>query len=341
MQEADDIAGQKVLTAYARVHPLGWFVFVETPIEEAYAPLYRSIQRSGYVLLGALALAFIAGTFLARRMVVPIQALRAGAARIGAGDLAQRIDIKTGDEVEALANQFNDMAGRLQESYADLEKKVEDRTAELTEALAQQTATSEVLRVNPSSRGELEPIFNVILASAIGCAKQPTARCTCAKTTATGPPRAKAHLPASAEQIGGGATSFSRGPTCPSAAPYPPGRPVLVADWQPAGLSRPRSRDGCRRRPRGHRSMFAMPMLKDDELVGVVAFYRREVRPFTESRSRWCTNFAAQAVIAIENTRLLSELRQRTDDLSPVAARNCAPRRTAWCRPRNLLRSAN
>ncbi len=71
-----------------------------------------SIQRTGYVLFGALALAFIAGMFLARRMVVPIQALRAGAARIGAGDLAQRIDIKTGDEVEALADQFNDMAGQ-------------------------------------------------------------------------------------------------------------------------------------------------------------------------------------------------------------------------------------
>ena len=80
VREAVDIGGRDVLTAYAPVNPLGWFVFVETPIEEAYAPLYKSIQRTGYVLLGALALAFVAGMFLAGRMVVPIQALRAGAA---------------------------------------------------------------------------------------------------------------------------------------------------------------------------------------------------------------------------------------------------------------------
>src|SRR5215471_14315578 len=72
-QEADDIDGKKVLTAWAPVAPLVWFVFVETPIEEAYAPLYTAIERIGLVLLGALALAFAAGLFLARRMVVPIR----------------------------------------------------------------------------------------------------------------------------------------------------------------------------------------------------------------------------------------------------------------------------
>ena len=130
IETATDIQGRRVLTAFAPVAPLGWTVFVELPVDEAYQPLITSIQRTALVLFGALFLAALAGIFLARRMVVPIQALRAGAARIGGGDLAQRISVKSGDELEALADQFNDMAGRLQESYADLEKKVEVRTAE-------------------------------------------------------------------------------------------------------------------------------------------------------------------------------------------------------------------
>jgi nitrate/nitrite-specific signal transduction histidine kinase len=96
---------------------------------------------------------------------VPIQTLPAGAAHLGSGDLGRRIAIKTGDEVEALAAQFNDMAGRLQESYANLEKKVELRTQELSESLQQQTATSDVLRVISSSPSELDPIFQTILAN--------------------------------------------------------------------------------------------------------------------------------------------------------------------------------
>jgi signal transduction histidine kinase/CheY-like chemotaxis protein len=129
-----DIGGRRVLSAYAEVTPPGWLVFAELPIDEAYAPLYDSALRSGVIILVALVLAIFAGLFLARRMVVPIRALRDGAVRIGSGDLGQRLSIKTGDELEALGDQFNAMAARLQESYAGLEGKVEERTRQLEAA---------------------------------------------------------------------------------------------------------------------------------------------------------------------------------------------------------------
>ena len=162
-----------MLIASAPCAPLGWLVFVETPVQEAYAPLYASLQRTGLVLLGALALAFAAGMFLARRMVVPIHALRAGAARLGSGDLGQRIAIKTGDEVEALANQFNDMAGRLQESHANLERKVEERTQELHQrtdelgrSVGELRALGEVSQAVNSTL-DLETVLSTIVAKAV------------------------------------------------------------------------------------------------------------------------------------------------------------------------------
>jgi HAMP domain-containing protein len=116
MQVAKDIQGRRVLTTYAPIPPIGWLVFVELPVDEAYRPLYAKIRRMALLLLAGLGLAVLAGTLLARAMVGPIHALQAGVARINSGDLSQRISIKTGDELEILADQFNDMAGKLRQS---------------------------------------------------------------------------------------------------------------------------------------------------------------------------------------------------------------------------------
>ena len=126
-----NLAGQKVFPAYAVIPDLGWAVLVERPTKEAYAPLYASILRTSALLLLGLGMATLASLLIGGRVVRPVEVLRQGAARIGAGVLDHRIEVRTGDELEALATEFNRMAAQLQESYAGLEQKVRERTHEL------------------------------------------------------------------------------------------------------------------------------------------------------------------------------------------------------------------
>lgn len=130
----EDLTGQRVLSTYATVPSLGWLVFVELPLSEAYAPIYASIGRSSFLLVVLLAGAVLVSLFLSRRMTGPIQLLTQGARRIGSGDLGLRLAIKSGDELEALGDQFNRMAAHLRDSYATLERKVIERTSELEKA---------------------------------------------------------------------------------------------------------------------------------------------------------------------------------------------------------------
>src|SRR5215813_12114161 len=166
VQVAQNLEGREVLTAYAQIAPLSWLVFVELPRAEAYARLYTTIKRTGLLLLAALGLAVVAGMFLARQMVVPIKALQAGAVRIGHGELGQRISVKTGDELEVLADQFNEMAGRLQDSYADLERKVATRTRELARSVSELRALGDVSQAVNSTL-DLQNVLATIVSKAV------------------------------------------------------------------------------------------------------------------------------------------------------------------------------
>src|SRR5262249_56124452 len=114
------------------------------PLSEALQPVYAVLYRTLGVLAGGLLLAALAGVWLARRMVVPISAVAQGAARIGGGDLDYRIDVHSGDEVQSLADSFNDMGSRLKGYYAGLDPTVAHRTPHLPQAPEHQTPTADL-----------------------------------------------------------------------------------------------------------------------------------------------------------------------------------------------------
>ncbi len=129
---AHDLQGKKVISAYALVPGLDWAVIIERPVEDAYEPIYASILRTSSLLLVGLGVALLATLLVSRRVVRPLETLRHGVERIRKGDLTTRLNLKTGDEIEILADEFNEMATHLREAYSGLELKVAERTQKLT-----------------------------------------------------------------------------------------------------------------------------------------------------------------------------------------------------------------
>ena len=160
-----NLQGGQVLTAYASIKSLGWHVFVEQPIAEAFKPLYDAFIGTCILLFAGLGLSVMASILVAKRMINPIQAIKQGAERIGTGNLDQDILVSTGDELQTLAEQFNTMSRRLRNSYAELENKVIERTQELSLTLEQQTATGHILSVISNSPSDLQPVLDAIVNS--------------------------------------------------------------------------------------------------------------------------------------------------------------------------------
>jgi len=131
---ARNLQGAKVISSYAPIASLDWAVFIERPVQEAYEPLYASMLRTSSLLLVGLGVALLASFFVARRVVTPLEMLRKGAERIRKGDLSARLEMKTGDEIEILADEFNDMATNLRQAYEGLERKVAEPTQALSVA---------------------------------------------------------------------------------------------------------------------------------------------------------------------------------------------------------------
>jgi len=306
---ARDSAGEPVLAGFAPIEALGWRVLVEQPESAVFAPLYDSVLRTILLLLAGVAISVIASAFLVRRMVEPIRALQSGAERIGAGDLGSRIEVRTGDELEALAGRFNTMAEQLRESYAGLERKVEERTAELRESLEQQTATANVLKVISSSPTDVMPVFEAIVRSARTLGEAGAAFAFRFDGERIHYVTSDGTLPEWVE------LTRSRPPWEPSRGTLS-GRTVLAREVvciedKLADAQYEQSPVGGRT----GRRLLGVPMMRGEAVIGVLALMWSEPGPVPQRVIAIMRTFADQAVIAVENVRLFNEIQEKSRQL--------------------------
>ncbi len=304
-----DLAGTQVIASYAPIESLNWFVFVDQPVAEVYAKLYTSILRTGLLLLAGLVISALCALALARGMVRPIRTLADGAQRIGEGDLDQTIVVRTGDELEGLADRFNRMTTQLRESYAGLERKVDERTHELANSLEQQTAISEILRVISSSPTDVQPVLDAVAARAALLCQAPFSRVMLidgdALVPAAGHTRdvETAWMPSDVVPLDRASLS-GRAVVDRETVHFPDVVPLFDSEFPSARANMLRFK--CR-------SVLAVPLMRESGAYGAIVLARHEPGLFPPDQVALIQTFARQAAIAIDNVRLFNQTKEALD----------------------------
>ncbi len=259
---------------------------------------------------------------LNQRTVLSLPFLREGQA-IGCLFLRRTVVLPFSEKQIALLQTFADQAIIAIENVRLFEAE-QQRTHELTESLEQQTATSDVLRVISSSPGELEPVFQAMLENATRICEAKFGNLLLYEGATFRVSAIHGDVPEWIELR-------RRDPVLPVGPTNPLQR--IVTTHQAQHVVDTRTDEAYVTGDpsfkvladlTGARTLLMVPMLKENELIGIIGIYRQQVRPFSDKQIALVQNFAAQAVIAIENTRLLNELRQRTDDLSEALEQQTA-----------------
>jgi signal transduction histidine kinase/HAMP domain-containing protein len=306
--DATNRAGVSVLSAHAPIPALGWLVFVEVPTTEAQQPVFVAGLRALALLVLGLLIAAGAGALLARHMIVPIRTMQAGAERIGGGEFGHRLSIKTGDELEALADQFNRSAMALQVSYETLEQRVEDRTRELTESLNQQTATAEILRVISQSPTDVGPVLTAVTRAALRL---------CGASDAFIALRDGSDLVAAAHE---GTATTNIGARQPLNRRMVIGRAIIdgrtihIPDITALDVAQYDTALELAQKG-GFKAAIAAPMLREGVAMGSLLLRKQEPGVFMPRQIELLETFAAQAVIAIQNVRLFTEIQEKSRQL--------------------------
>lgn len=302
-----DFNGHAVMSAASIVPKLGWSVLFEQPTTQALMPIRDQLVRIALLIGMGLMVAILAGTLLARRMIIPITALRDGAHKLGEGDFSHRIDVHTSDELEDLAGQFNRMAGQIQETYSNLETKVEERTRDLAQSIHELKVLEEVGRAVASSL-DLNAVLATIAARAI--------EITRADAVLIYGFDAEAHRFNLVEANGidksadGAHVTIAQGENILSDAAAT-GEPIALAKLGDAAEQPLREVALAA----GFSSVLVVPLIDQQGTLGALVVLRRPSGEFAGSIIGLMRTFANQAVLAMRNAHLFTEVDHKSHAL--------------------------